>query len=303
MTNILQDLSSARVAQALDANKIAFGTLLSTLPRAALHTEPGLRWFETGVPDELFNGVVQTQLEQEALPAAIERVLAHFQQRRLPFHVVQTQLEQEALPAAIERVLAHFQQRRLPFHWHVGPSSQSTNFGDLLAAHGIGHVEDEPGMAVDLLTLNKDLPLASNLTIQPVTTDELLHQWTRAWGCGAPEEVIRHWFTVYSCLPLGPERSLRLYLGSIAGKPVATVELFLEAGVAAINHVVTLHQFRQQGIGAMMTLMAAREARQAGYRISVLTASPMGVNIYRRLGFKECCLVSTYEWSPAIDFV
>ena len=273
MNNILQDLSPARVAQALDANKIAFGTLLSTLPRAALHTEPGLRWFETGVPDELFNGVVQTQLEQEALPAAIERVLAHFQ------------------------------QRRLPFHWHVGPSSFPINFGDLLAAHGIGHVEDEPGMALDLLTLNEDLPLASNLTIQPVTTDELLHQWTRAWGCGAPEEVIRHWFTVYSDLPLGPERSLRLYLGSIAGKPVATVELFLAAGVAAINHVVTLHQFRQQGIGAMMTLMAAREARQAGYRIGVLTASPMGINIYRRLGFKECCLVSTYEWSPAIDFV
>src|SRR5258708_22526094 len=161
MKNILQDLSPARVAQALDANKIAFGTLLSPLPRAALHTEPGLRWFETGVPDELFNGVVQTQLEQEALPAAIERVLAHFQ------------------------------QRRLPFHWHVGPSSQSTNFGDLLAAHGIGHVEDEPGMAVDLLTLTQDLPRASHLSIQPFTNDRLFHQCTRARGCVAPEEDLR----------------------------------------------------------------------------------------------------------------
>src|SRR5258708_20922497 len=110
MNNILQELSPARVAEALDANKIAFGSILSTLPRAALHTEPGLRWFETGVPDELFNGVVQTQLEQEALPAAIERVLAHFQ------------------------------QRRLPFHWQVGPSSHSANFVASLAAHGIVHV-------------------------------------------------------------------------------------------------------------------------------------------------------------------
>lgn len=115
MNNILQDLSPARVAQALDANKIAFGTLLSMLPRAALHPEPGLLWFETGVPDSLFNGVVQTQLEPEAIPTAIERVLAHFQ------------------------------QRRLPFHWQVGPSSQPTNFGDLIEAHGISHVEDEPG--------------------------------------------------------------------------------------------------------------------------------------------------------------
>jgi len=46
-----------------------------------------------------------------------------------------------------------------------------------------------------------------------------------------------------------------------------------------------------------MTLMAAREARQAGYRIGILTASPMGINIYRRLGFKETCIVGTYEWA------
>jgi predicted acetyltransferase len=47
-----------------------------------------------------------------------------------------------------------------------------------------------------------------------------------------------------------------------------------------------------------MTLHAMHTARQAGYRIAVLTASPMGVNIYRRLGFYECCTISTYAWSP-----
>src|SRR5260370_17494155 len=117
MNNILQDLSPARVAEAIDATKIAFGPLLSTLPRAALHTEPGLRWFETGVPDELFNGVVQTQLEQEALPAAIERVLAHFQQRRLPFHC------------------------------HVGPSSQPPHVVDLLASHALLPVQHVPAIS------------------------------------------------------------------------------------------------------------------------------------------------------------
>jgi predicted acetyltransferase len=45
-------------------------------------------------------------------------------------------------------------------------------------------------------------------------------------------------------------------------------------------------------------LMAACEARVKGYRVAVLTASPFGFNIYRRLGFHEYCTVSTYEWSP-----
>jgi GNAT superfamily N-acetyltransferase len=268
MNTILQDLSPVTVPLALDANLIAYSSLFSSLPQAKLHNEGGLLWFETGVPNEIFNGILQIQLEPEALPAAIEDVLAHFQ------------------------------RQHLPFHWHVGPTSHPKNIGDLLEAHGISHVEDEPGMAVDLPTLNEDLSVASNLLIHPVTTHEMLDHWTRVWGCGASEEITRQWFTVYSGLPFGPDRSLRLYLGTINGAPVATVALFFAAGVASINWVVTLHEFRRQGIGAAMTLHAAREARSAGYRVGVLTASPLGINIYRRLGFQEYCQVSTYEWSP-----
>ncbi len=85
---------------------------------------------------------------------------------------------------------------------------------------------------------------------------------------------------------------------TLAHRVFGTVALFFAAGVASINWVVTLPQFRRQGIGAAMTLLAAREARSAGYRVGVLTASPLGINIYRRLGFQEYCQVSTYQWSP-----
>lgn len=266
--NILQDLSFERVALALDANNTAYHTLFTTLPQVKFHNAEGLVWFETGIDSGTFNGVLQT--------------------RKQP----------EELPATIERILAHFQRRNLPFHWHIGSSSHPADFGSLLESHGIGHDEDLPGMAVDLLTLNEDIPVVTNLVIHPVTTDELLHQWTDTWGCRAPTEEIQRWFTVYSGIPFGPERSLRLYLGTIDEKPIATTALLLAAGVASINWVVTIPQVRRQGIGAAMTLMAAREARSAGYRIGVLVASPMGINIYRRLGFKECCIVSTYEWNP-----
>jgi GNAT superfamily N-acetyltransferase len=143
------------------------------------------------------------------------------------------------------------------------------------------------------------LPVPSNLIIHPVLAESQVHQWSRATYCGAPEEAIRHVFTIYSQLPLGPQSALRLYLGTLDGEPVATVALFFAAGVAYIGRVVTVHEFRRRGIGAMITLHAMREARSAGYRIAVLTASPMGINIYRRLGFEECCVISTYEWNPS----
>ena len=265
MDTILQEFSPASLSLALDANKMAFAALLSGLPGAALHEEPGLYWFETGAPLDLFNGVLQTRLEAAALPAAIDRVQAYFQ------------------------------QRQLPFHWRVGPSSHPADFGPLLEARGIAHVEDEPGMAVDLLALDETLPTSSSLTIHPATSDEQVRQWARVWGCGAPEEVIQQVETVYIGLRPSPQRSFQLYLGVLDGEPVATGALFLGAGVAEIGQVVTLPQVRRQGIGAAMTLMTARAARSQGYRIGVLTASPMGINIYRRLGFKEICTVSTYE--------
>lgn len=268
MDTILQDLSPSTIRLAYETNLFAYYTLFSGLPGAEMHDDGDLLWFETGVAEHTFNGVLRTRTKPEKLPQAIERVLTHFQ------------------------------QRRLPFHWHVGPSSQPTGFGELLEAQGIRHVEDEPVMAVDLLALNEDLQVASNLAIHPVTNNELVHHWTQVWGCGAPEEVVKHWFTVYSGLPFGPQQALRLYLGAVDEKPVATVALLFAASVASINWVVTIPEYRHRGIGAAMTLNAAREARSAGYRIAVLTASPMGINIYRRLGFKEYCQVSTYEWSP-----
>ena len=268
MNNILQDLSPSTVPPAIDANKIAYGTLFSTLPQAALHDDPGILWFETDVPLDFFNGVLLTALEPNALPGAIDRILNYFQ------------------------------QRHLPFHWYLGPSSRPTDFGPLLQARGIIHKEDEPGMAVNLLTLNEEIPVSSSLTIHPAITDELLQQWVRVWGCTAPEEVIHQFFTVYSGLHLDLNSPLRLYLGTLDGKPAATVGLFFGGGVASVKHVATLPDLRRQGIGATMTLMAAREARIHGYRIGILTASPMGINIYRRLGFREYCICSTYQWNP-----
>ncbi len=106
-------------------------------------------------------------------------------------------------------------------------------------------------------------------------------------------------FTAYSGLPLGHESPLRLCLGTLDGDPVATLKLFFAAGVAYIGRVMTVPAFRRRGIGTMMTLHALHAARRAGYRIAVLTASPMGISIYRRLGFKECCVVGTYAWNPA----
>lgn len=271
MDNILQNLSPSEVSLALDANEIASFALFNRLPNVTFHDEQELVWFETGIRHDVFNRVLQARLEPDT--ASI----------------------------AIDRVVSYFQQQRMPFLWHVGSSSSPTHLGSLLEERGLVHHETEPGMMLDLLKFNENIPVASRLTIHVVNTDALLQQWLRVWELGSSEEVIHLWFTFYKDTYLHHESPLRLYLGTLNDEPVATSGIFLGERVATIGPIGTLPHLRRQGIGATMTLAALREARTHGYRVATLNASPMGIEIYRRIGFQECSTSSLYLWHPHYD--
>lgn len=45
-----------------------------------------------------------------------------------------------------------------------------------------------------------------------------------------------------------------------------------------------------------MTLVPLREARDRGYHVGVIHASPMGRGVYQRIGFKQYCNIGIYQW-------
>jgi predicted acetyltransferase len=60
--------------------------------------------------------------------------------------------------------------------------------------------------------------------------------------------------------------------------------------------VGTVPEARRQGFGAAVTLAALRDARALGYRVGILHSSAMGFPVYQRLGFRELCRMSKFEW-------
>lgn len=256
-------------ADALAAGYADFaGLLAASVPGARLYEDSGVAWVDTGLDDGAFN------------------------------YVYGNSLSVDELERGVGRVTAHFQERARPFRWTVGLLGEPQGIAKVLEARGLRLDEQEPGMVLEPGASPAES--VSGLEIRPVTDDDLLRQWMRAWGCGAPEDVIERWYGVYRALPYGPDGPLRMFVGFLGGEPVATVYLHLTAGssLGTVHYVVTRPEFRRRGIGAVMTQVAMREAERAGCRAVVLTASPYGVGVYRRLGFREHCQADTYVWWP-----
>lgn len=151
-------------------------------------------------------------------------------------------------------------------------------------------------MAADLMALREDLPFPTGLEILPVENGEILQQWIHIASIGfdVPEEYEKVWYDFF--VEAVFDLPFRSYLGLLNGRPVATSQLFLSAGVAGIYNVTCIPEARGQGIGAAITLAPSLAAREMGYRIGILQASDLGYRVYRRLGFQDFGKRSIFLW-------
>lgn len=265
---IVQAIDPATVAATIEANINAYLLSFARLPGATLHDAPESTWVDAGIADATFNAVVRATFD----PGGVD--------------------------AGAASVLAHFRRQARPVTWHIGPTTTPSDLDHSLLAHGMAHSEDEPGMAVELDHLRDDVGTPRGLTIETVRDEQGLEEWVSVWLFPVPSDIRRICLGVLRQRGLGDALPWRYYVGRLDGQPVATAELFVGTGVAAVHYVVTLPEARRRGIGAAMTLHVLREARALGYKVGVLTASPEGIGLYRRIGFQEYCLFRRYEWSP-----
>lgn len=265
--NSSRDLTSAVVA-----NHCAFFAQLGRPPAGECTTHNGVTRYSSGIPYALFNGAFSATPHSE------------------------TEL------SVVEEVLGYFQDRKIPFLWWSLPGRNSSELGRTLVSKGLVPEGDMPGMALDLSQPRTPPPAPKELRITTVENSADLERFGRTLNEGdfqTPPEIARE---IPRLFPLPREDPrMKLFVGCVEGRPVATSLRFLEAGVVGIYGVSTIPDARHQGIGAAMTYAACEEGRGAGFRDAVLVATAMGVPVYRRLGFEECCQIGAYVVSTAPD--
>lgn len=195
----------------------------------------------------------------------------------------------------VVRALTPFRRRAVPMLWHLGPSSEAGTEEHLRAA-GLELYEEEPGMVA---RLGGELPGSpEGLVIEVVRDAGKLRRFVEVLTGSTTGPVVSSLVRLRAATGLGEEATFQHLLGLLDGRPVATAAVAHGARAAEIQHVVTLADRRRGGIGTAMTAAAMRLAREHGHERAVLTSSPDGERVYRRLGFETVCVVRRFLWQP-----
>lgn len=226
------------------------------VPGAKWHVDDAVAWITTGTPVVDMNGVFASNWDERTVENGIRRTLEELR------------------------------TTGLPYLWHVGSACRPAGLVGKLRSQGLTHHETEPEMALGLEEPGARRVDRGDLAFVAVRTRDAMRVWVDTWASGAPAETRELALLVFGAPPLDEASPFQYRIAYLKGRPVATSLLYLGDRVAALHWVATIPAERRRGVGAAVTARAIGEAKQAGYLTLVLTASPDGEAIYRRLGFR-----------------
>jgi GNAT superfamily N-acetyltransferase len=190
----------------------------------------------------------------------------------------------DGLPAAMERTAAFdpHGRYRVRVRESVGVEDGDAERLGLVRRGGI------PSLVLDDLAL-----MRASAGVREVRDAGALADMIEVVGAGfdwAPEDLAR----VFTERMFSDERwcGFVLYDGDA---PVATAQIVVdENGTGGVYYVATRQAWRGRGHGAAVTSHAIAAARERGCVRSSLQASPMGLPIYERMGFRQVAYYVQY---------
>jgi GNAT superfamily N-acetyltransferase len=267
MPEILRDISEKALTKAIEENMYAFTPLSHGWSQAEIYTGKDVSWCITGVAFPTCNPIIHLNLKPKEVDGLLEMIIAKARDKQVNLHC-----------------------------W-ITENTRPANMAEYLTAHGFTTQGGSVGMAIDLANLNEENHAPKVFEISEVNDPADLKTWCRVSGTGfgIPEQAIPsivEWFSI----EMKMNQPMKLYLGLLDGKPVATSQYYLGEGVCGIYFVATLPEARNKGIGFAITQKPLLDAKKLGYRAGILQASKMGRPVYLKLGFKDYCRIGSYSW-------
>lgn len=225
----------------------------AAVPGSLVRRSAGVAMFATGLPVRIFNQVV---VEDESASA-----------------------DEIAAGVAVMR------KRKERFVVHLRRGSDD-RFVPLMADLGLvlpGEDTPMPGMALHPMPRGARGSVARH-EIRQITDAAGMedHIVTGAAGFGISEDMLR----AFLAADLWQQPGRAVYVGYTDGEPVTTGLGVRTDRTIGVYNIATIESARRQGLGAAMTVRVAADGAAEGCDVAILQASPMGLPIYERLGYR-----------------
>lgn len=231
-----------------------------------------------------------------ALPGAevvdLGRFRAVFSHRRIFNRIYQNEYPATLTPDDVVRGARVARSRMLQPVWIVDERGLPPESIRTLASENFSRTATWIGMARDFANLSES-PAPEHVAMRFVETPADLAVWARI--CAEVESYSDDQQKTF--LELFERLGRRQWTHAIAdlqGEPVAAASLFVTGRIAALDWVSTLEPARGRGIAGYLCRRLLELAR-GRCDLAVLTSTPIGERIYRKLGFIDCARIASFR--------
>lgn len=197
----------------------------------------------------------------------------------------------------LEQTLGYFTQLQRPaviWLW-----DHLTRWREFLNAGGANLLGPNTGMCAHIKDLAVNAALPAGLEIVTVSTPKHVSHFgavvSRAFGkpAEAPETI--RYYNRLAQTGFYHDKRIRMFVGYHNGTPVCSGTRFMENGSAGIYSIAALNEMRGRGFGSAVFHHILQDLKKCHSALCTLKASPLGINIYRKAGFKPVCDVFIYD--------
>lgn len=232
-----------------------YRALAEAAPAGSVRDRDGVFAFVTGLPLPMFNGCIVADPD------------------RAP-----------GLRAALTWLADH----QLPYSLWT-PDVPAPHVDALAAEHGLAReAQPLPGMVLNPVPASPALP--HGLVVEPVDARRAPDFARVVLGLGLGQEAAAQLTS-----PSFVERpDVDLFVGYLDGAPVGTSIAISSARAGGVVNVLTVEDARGRGVGTALTWAAAQAGAARGHDTVVLQATPMGLPVYRSMGFQTVVEYAEY---------
>lgn len=208
--------------------------------------------------------------------------------------------------AAIARIAARFNDAGLPAAWWTCRDLTDAAFARALGEAGFVADETSVGMLAELAELDALPPVAPppGFGVRQINAQHDVAHFGTLIGAlfDPPDAFVDAFYARVAALDFDVAEPLKLFVGELDGRPVSTTALYVDADTAHVFDVSTSAGQRKRGLASAIMHSALVHARERlGATRAALQASPDGLNVYRRLGFRAVCEFQVYSNRAAVS--